>query len=433
MHIEPVTDITVLKVNEVIDLDTLSLTPMEGYVVSRLHGPTSVGEIYNISIMDRTATALLIKGLMDKSVLVPVAVAIPVQEIDILPKAETAPGHAQERAREVKPARAALKKDVKYKDFIFDLMLLTEEVDLNIDQKKDIIYKYQKSKEGNYFEILDIDTSADDSDVKNAYLLASRTYHPDRFFRKKLGSFQKMISAVYVSMSDAHLTLIDPGKRARYMKIHKAKFGDGRPVDKERDDAEKLRQDRMKKTQEERRIKSNPMLDRIKKAREYFKEGKKAQEASDFLEACNLYQLAQSFDPLNEIYRTKIEEVANRARIEKAKKLMSQAQIGETYVQDGYLDLYEKAAEMGSGVASIQYDVSRVFLEHNDAQKAKKYLKRAAEKLDPGNIQYRMEYGKLLLALKNREEAAKQFEAVLVIKPEHEQAKELLKEAKRWF
>lgn len=67
------------------------------------------------------------------------------------------------------------------------------------------------------FTLLGVPRMAEAAKVKEAYFKLSRRLHPDRYFRKQLGSFQARMEKVFDALRRAHQTLTDPAKRQRYL------------------------------------------------------------------------------------------------------------------------------------------------------------------------------------------------------------------------
>ena len=52
-----------------------------------------------------------------------------------------------------------------------------------------------------------MDPSADKKAIKDAYYVLAAEYHPDRYFRKRLGTFKSKMEAVFNRLTVAHDTL----------------------------------------------------------------------------------------------------------------------------------------------------------------------------------------------------------------------------------
>ncbi len=64
--------------------------------------------------------------------------------------------------------------------------------------------------------LLGVETSADKKVIKRAYYELAAAFHPDRYFRKRLGSFKVRMEAVFARLTIAHDTLADKENRAAY-------------------------------------------------------------------------------------------------------------------------------------------------------------------------------------------------------------------------
>jgi DnaJ-domain-containing protein 1 len=67
-----------------------------------------------------------------------------------------------------------------------------------------------------HYGVLGVDRHAEKKAIKQAYFRFAATYHPDRFFGKKLGSVRAPLERIFQRATDAQATLIDPKLRAEY-------------------------------------------------------------------------------------------------------------------------------------------------------------------------------------------------------------------------
>src|SRR5262249_41751693 len=68
---------------------------------------------------------------------------------------------------------------------------------------------------------------ADKKAIKRAYFGLAAEFHPDKFFRKRLGSFKAKMETIFGRVTEAHDTLTDKEKRAEYeqylREVHQAR------------------------------------------------------------------------------------------------------------------------------------------------------------------------------------------------------------------
>jgi len=75
---------------------------------------------------------------------------------------------------------------------------------------------YRSLGTADHYQLLGVDRSADRKALKRAYFELAAKLHPDRYFRKKLGSFKLRLEAIFSRITQAHDTLGNPQKRADY-------------------------------------------------------------------------------------------------------------------------------------------------------------------------------------------------------------------------
>ena len=75
---------------------------------------------------------------------------------------------------------------------------------------------YELATAGTFYELLGVSPDADARAVQAAYYEMSRTWHPDRFFRKEMGPYRERLETVFACITRAYKTLTDEAGRARY-------------------------------------------------------------------------------------------------------------------------------------------------------------------------------------------------------------------------
>jgi len=97
-----------------------------------------------------------------------------------------------------------------------DGIALTEEVDLDIDMRRELVAAYGQLDRLDHYRLLGIERTADKKAVKRAYYELAAKFHPDKHFRKNLGSYKARMEAIFNKLTFAHDTLSDKVKRAEY-------------------------------------------------------------------------------------------------------------------------------------------------------------------------------------------------------------------------
>jgi curved DNA-binding protein CbpA len=93
---------------------------------------------------------------------------------------------------------------------------LAEDVDIDPDARRRILAIYRDLSQLDHYALLAVDRSADRKAIKRAYFDAAALFHPDRYFRKRLGSFKPRLEAIFSRITVAHDTLSDADKRGEY-------------------------------------------------------------------------------------------------------------------------------------------------------------------------------------------------------------------------
>lgn len=75
---------------------------------------------------------------------------------------------------------------------------------------------YARLNKMDHYRLLGVAATSDAKDIKRAYFMLARLYHPDRFFRKDVGALKPKIEAIFAAMTNAHDTLTDARRRAAY-------------------------------------------------------------------------------------------------------------------------------------------------------------------------------------------------------------------------
>ncbi len=398
-------DNTILKVRSGVDLNNLSISSQEAYILSRIDGKMTVRDLYQVSLLDKTATAAVLKNLIDQGVL-----------------AEVDP-----------PNVVKLPIDYQcheYGSTIFSLPALQEDCEPDRNWRKEILFLHENMERLNHFEFMGLEVSAEEAEIKKAFVRLSKILHPDSYYGRNMGTYKKRLSELYNHLSEAYRLLIDPKTRFEYKRKLSIVCGEPDWAKEEETPEERARKNRQ--IAKEKRLKSNPMMGRVNKANEFYQAGLSDLEKQKWISAANNFKMALTYDPLNELYKLQLEKVADAANRVAAERHFQRGQTLEAYGQDGYMEAYEKAAQAYPASVEFNLKISGLYGDQGDWDKAEHYAARAVSS-NPKNIDARMTYGKILMKRKNKEKAAQQFEAILKLDPNNESAKVNLKEAKRWF
>jgi hypothetical protein len=171
------------------DPTRLSLSPEEGFLLSRIDGCTSwslLREIAGLPVdtVDRCLERWLSEGVLEMEGAAPAP-----------------PAEVPRAAPVAAPSDADL-------DPALDL-------DLEIQRR---VLEFESRLDATYYEILGVEPSASPREIKRAYFRLSREFHPDRYFRREIGPFAERFQRIFRKLLEAHEMLSDPMARAEMEK-----------------------------------------------------------------------------------------------------------------------------------------------------------------------------------------------------------------------
>ncbi len=352
---------------------------------------------------------------------------------------------------------------------------------LNGSEQDALIRLWETAQEGDHYAMLGVRDDAERADIQRAYHTLSRQWHPDRFFRKELGTFREKLDAVFIAITDAYRTLSndtarraydieresDPRRRSRRRSRSSSSASSAPSEAAEalaREDAERARSRRsslaegraagrarrttrledgasaprpeapaadaarpatLNKAMAEMRMK---MRGQLRRARELYEEGKAQLEAGNPLRASTALTMATSFDPRNEEYKALAAQAQRAARKIQAKNFVQLAESAE-----GFANLreaianYQKAVEYEVDDARPYYRLGMLIRKVDDNSRGALDLFRIAVTKDPQNIEYRMALGELYAEFGLKVNAQGQFKRILEIDRTHDRAKAALR------
>jgi curved DNA-binding protein CbpA len=97
-----------------------------------------------------------------------------------------------------------------------DAALMAENVDIDEETKRTILRTHARLDQLHHYALLGIEREADRKGVKRAYYELAGKFHPDKYFRKNLGSFKVRMEALFARITLAHDTLADRERREEY-------------------------------------------------------------------------------------------------------------------------------------------------------------------------------------------------------------------------
>jgi tetratricopeptide (TPR) repeat protein len=190
----------------------VTLTPADGYVLSRVDGTLSAREVVAMISLPKDEThkslfALLSTGMIEFLPLPPKArpvepkkaraasvqmAAVPAPE---LPPLVLEPPTAAESAAQAAAHAAAAQDDPR---------------------RMEILEAFSALKHHTHFQVLGLERTATEAQVKEAYFRLARRFHPDVHHDPALADLRDKIEAIFVRLGEAYEVLRNPRIRAKY-------------------------------------------------------------------------------------------------------------------------------------------------------------------------------------------------------------------------
>jgi curved DNA-binding protein CbpA len=175
----------------------MTLTPSEGYVLSRVDDSTSVAEIASISPLGEDETLRCVYALVSAGVVELASRTLP----------PTSRVHAPPAREESRPAPEPRKREA------------AEAPDTSGQEKEllaDIAAKHASLETADYYQLLEVSPGASDDDIKKGYYAMAKKYHPDRHHYPHLREVQGLLEELFAKVTVAYQELSDPASRRRY-------------------------------------------------------------------------------------------------------------------------------------------------------------------------------------------------------------------------
>lgn len=155
----------------------LALDAAQGFVLSRIDGRLTVGEICLLVPFEAQVTANILLALARSG-----AIEIPGVVLTPPPAATDLTG-----------------------------------LDLTVEQAQRIDEFFAALELRDAFQLLEVEVDADSRALKRAYFRLSKEFHPDRYFGKNLGPYAERLSQIFQSVKAAFELLSDDRRRAAYL------------------------------------------------------------------------------------------------------------------------------------------------------------------------------------------------------------------------
>jgi len=321
-------------------------------------------------------------------------------------------------------AALALASDL-YRDFVFTPADLAEEVDLSLEQRKEILYFHTRLGEIDHWQLLGLSWNATCEEVRAAYLAKVKIFHPDRHAGRRLGSYLPRLERVFRALTRARDELADEARRAEYARRTAP------PEEFARLETRRLGSEVRADERRARLARANPIVARAARVQELVVRGKQAEANGKYSQAANDYLTALGLDPRHPEARALAEEAKKRAGAERARERYDRGLEAEVVGnRGGALSAFREAAALDPGTSRYAMAASRAALEMGDHAEARGLAEQAV-RAAPREARAFEVLGAALHAAGEPREARRALERALELDPALESARTLLKKL-RW-
>ncbi|MFM7202146.1 MAG: DnaJ domain-containing protein [Myxococcota bacterium] len=307
---------------------------------------------------------------------------------------------------------------------------------------------YERLKKLTYYEILNLPNTADKSQIKRNYYAVSKEYHPDRYFRRQLGSYKDKLEGIFDLITRAYNTLNDDSLRAAYDRNLIEESQRKRPVEHEISIEAVLgskAQPPKPSAPPSQGAPTSPagvnplfldkfqqqLAGRVLKGREYLKLGKEAFDNGRLAQAVSHLQLASSFDASNPEIRLLLEQANGRYGEVRADQLfqrgLQEEAIGNT---EGARQQYKQAVDCKPKKAQYYHKLGKMQLDVADERRAGMENLKQAVVLEPRNLEFLLSLAAAYEQVGMPRNALREYEKVISLEKNHDTALRALKRLK---
>jgi curved DNA-binding protein CbpA len=190
----------------------VTLSPEEGFVLSRVDGTSTISEILTVSPLSEEQTLRCIYGLILTGVLETEGKtehrSVPPKKVETKPRAPEPIPEVREREKiedgtrqdqQAAPDQSASEPSVEEKALV-----------------EEISSKLASVKAATLYEILGVSQGAGEAEIRTAYYDLARKYHPDRHHFRQLPAVRDSLEELFLRVTEAYQALSNPGKRRLY-------------------------------------------------------------------------------------------------------------------------------------------------------------------------------------------------------------------------
>ena len=320
-----------------------------------------------------------------------------------------------------------------YGSFIFPLPLMQADCALDVEQRKRVIFTYERLDDLTHYELLGARRRDDDKAIRTAFQSTVLEWHPDRWPRDA-GPFGRMIQQIFERVKRAHTVLTNAKSREAY----DAELG---PFYMDEDDLAEMKAQQHRKEREafrerervERRRRRNPVIKRLDQAREHHRKAIAHEKVGEVVEALREAQSALTFDPKSEEYAKLVERLSEAASDHRIGPAMAKGRRLEHMLRfDEAIECFEHAVrhapENGDVRIRLAYNLVQA---QREPQEALKHAKKAVTLL-PDEAEAHYVLALCWVRADAKKAAVGALQRALELRPSYAEAKKLSRRFRWW-
>jgi curved DNA-binding protein CbpA len=289
-----------------------------------------------------------------------------------------------------------------------------------------------------YYDVLGVPREAESADIRDAFFQRSKTYHPDRYFKKELGPYADLLNEVYKRIVAAHDVLRDPKLRGAYDRSLSPTTTESRPVTipppavplsraPTSGRGASLRGRLGLKSPGLMLISLQRQLEQSRaRASKQFDAAMLQKQNGDWARAAQLVELALAFDPREKRYHDELAEILPRANAERAAAVRRKAEMLLSGDRAGAAELLEEAAQLSPTDAELAQKLAELLAGlEGGLEKAALYAERAVA-LDEESIPFRKLAGEVYRKAGDSQKARKHLQRAWELDPMDKEIRQAL-------
>jgi hypothetical protein len=224
--------ILALSSDPLLRFQRIALSPVDGFVLSRVDGTLSAREIIQLAAVPAEEAQRSLFGLLCTGV---------IEYLPLPPKPKPAaqprqarlnpdPGTAQASRQPTPPPAAVAAVPPASPEPVAAAEPKTPLNDAQAARRQEILDAFEGLKVKNHFEVLGITTQSGETQVKEAYFRLAKRFHPDAHHDPALADLKDTLEAVFIRLGEAYEVLRNPKTRASYEGDLKARMPKGVPL-----------------------------------------------------------------------------------------------------------------------------------------------------------------------------------------------------------